>query len=99
MEGINITTNRDMFRKIDKIRYIVRDIKDIFKDKSLKVNIRTKNEELGIEKVYNNCKIIGRIGTHHVICDITNKDIKCNDIVEFNINPKHVDSSIRRSYL
>ena len=31
MDGVNIQTGRDMFRLVDKIRYIVRDIKDAFK--------------------------------------------------------------------
>ena len=31
MDGINIQTGRDMFRTVDKIRYIVRDIKDALK--------------------------------------------------------------------
>ena len=65
MEGVNITNNRDMFRKVDKLRYIVRDIKDFFKKQALYAKI---NEQ--------NCKILGRVGTFHVTCDIINKYIK-----------------------
>lgn len=87
IDGVNITTDRDMFRPVDKIRYIIRDIKDAFKQQNKYVRI---NEQ--------NCKILGRIGTHHIIADITNKNIKIGDKAIFNINPKYVDSNIRREY-
>lgn len=87
MEGINITSNRDMFRTVDKLRYIVRDIKDFFKKQAIYVKIEDKS-----------CKVLGRIGTYHITCDITNKDIKIGDKVKININPKFVDSNLRREY-
>ena len=87
MDGINMTVDRDMFRPIDKIRYIVRDMKDSLKNTKLQVNIAGKQ-----------CNILGRIGTYHVIADITGKDIKINDEVKFNINPRCVDSAIRREF-
>ena len=65
MDGINIINNRDMFRTIDKLRYIVRDIKDFFKKQKIYIKIKDKNYE-----------IIGRIGTYHIICNISNSDIK-----------------------
>lgn len=87
MDGINITNNRDMFRTIDKLRYIVRDIKDFFKKQKIYIKIKDKNYE-----------IIGRIGTYHIICNISNSDIKIGNKVIINVNPKFVDSSIRREY-
>ena len=87
MNGINITNDRDMFRTVDKLRYIVRDIKDFFKKQEKFVKINNQN-----------CKVLGRIGTYHVICDITNKKIQVGDKAIFNINPKFVDSSIKREY-
>lgn len=87
MDGINIINNRDMFRTIDKLRYIVRDIKDFFKKQKIYIKIKDKNYE-----------IIGRIGTYHIICNISNSDIKIGDKVIINVNPKFVDSSIRREY-
>ena len=38
-DGFNVKVDRDMFRPIDKIRYIVRDIKDAFKKKEINVTI------------------------------------------------------------
>lgn len=87
MDGINIINNRDMFRTIDKLRYIVRDIKDFFKKQKIHIKIKDKNYE-----------IIGRIGTYHIICNISNSDIKIGNKVIINVNPKFVDSSIRREY-
>ena len=43
MDGINIQTGRDMFRTVDKIRYIVRDIKDALKKQQMYVKINNKN--------------------------------------------------------
>ena len=71
MDGINMTNNRDMFRSIDKLRYIVRDVKDFFKKQDIYVTI---NEQ--------RCKVIGRVGTYHLTCDITGKNINIGDKVE-----------------
>ncbi len=87
MDGVNISTGRDMFRGIDKIRYIVRDIKDALKKQQLFVTINGQK-----------CPILGRIGTYHVTVDITGKDVKINDEVIFNANLKHIDGSIRREW-
>ena len=87
MDGINITNDRDMFRTVDKLRYIVRDMKDFFKKQAKYVKLNNQN-----------CKILGRIGTYHVTCDVTNKDVKIGDKAIFSINPKFVDSSVERDY-
>ena len=76
-----------MFRTVDKIRYIVRDIKDALKKQQMYVNINNQN-----------CPILGRVGTYHVTVDITGKDIKIGDEVIFNANIKHVDSSVKREW-
>ncbi|MBR3255107.1 MAG: alanine racemase [Clostridia bacterium] len=87
MDGINVDTARDMFRPVDKLRYIVRDIKDAFKDNSMYVNINNQK-----------CKVLGRIGTYHLTVDITGKNVNINDEIVLNINPKHVDSSLKRIF-
>lgn len=87
MNGINVKNDRDMFRSIDKLRYIVRDGKDFFKKQAIYATINGQN-----------CKVLGRIGTYHITCDITGKKIQIGDKVELSINPKFVDSAIRREY-
>lgn len=87
MNGINVVNNRDMFRTVDKLRYIVRDIKDFFKKQEIYVKIN--NEK---------CKVLGRIGTYHITCDITGKNVNIGDKVIVNVNPKFVDYDLGREY-
>lgn len=70
MNGMNITNGKDMFRPVDKLRYFVGAFKDLFKKEKLKVKINNKD-----------CKVLGRVGTYHITCDITNKDVKIGDKV------------------
>ena len=86
-DGVNITTGKDMFRMVDKIRYMVGDFKNIFKKQKLFVEINGKK-----------CPILGRVGTYHVTVDVTGKDVKINDEAIFNTSIKYVDSSIRREW-
>lgn len=87
-DGYNVKVDKDMFRPIDKLRYIIRDIKDAIKKQELKVKI--KGQE---------CSVIGRIGMYNIVVDITNKDININDEVIAEVNPMYVDSMIRREYI
>ena len=87
-DGFNVKVDRDMFRTIDKLRYIVRDIKDSLKKQKLEVEINGQK-----------CKILGRIGMYNVIADITGKDININDEAKFNVSPMYVDSTIRREFI
>ena len=87
MDGINMTNNRDMFRMIDKLRYIVRDVKDFFKKQNISIIINNRK-----------CNILGRVGTYHLTCDITGKDIKIGDKVQINVNPKFVNPEVRMEY-
>ena len=95
-DGYNVREQRDMFRKIDRLRYVVRDIKDSFKDKSLYVNILCKK---GDQKEYTRCKVLGRIGMYHLSVDVTGKNIEIGNEVKLDVSPMFVDSSIRREYI
>lgn len=95
-DGYNVREQRDMFRKIDRLRYIVRDIKDSFKDKSLYVDILCKEAQ---EKQYKKCKVLGRIGMYHISVDVTGKDVQVGSEVKLDVSPMFVDSSIRREYI
>ncbi len=86
-DGVNIQVGNDMFRFIDKIRYLVGDIKSFFKKEQLYVKINGEN-----------LPILGRIGTYHIVVDITGKDVKTADEVIFNANIKYIDSNVRREW-
>lgn len=88
MDGFNITLKSDMFRFVDKLRGLSHSIKSFFKKSNLTVSINNKR--------YN---VIGKIGMYHMTIDITGSDIKLNDTVYLDINPLHVDRSIRREYI
>ena len=87
MDGVNVKNDKDMFRTIDKMRYLAETVKSFFKKQDLYINIKD-----------NNCKILGRVGTYHVTCEIGQKDINIGDQAVFSVNPKFVDSNIRREY-
>ncbi len=87
MNGFNVKNDKDMFRTIDKMRYLLESVKAFFKKQNKYVNIKGSS-----------CKILGRIGTYHVVCDMEGKNIKVGDTAIFSINTKFVDSNIRREY-
>lgn len=86
-DGFNVKVDRDMFRTLDKLRYIVRDFKDSFKNEAIYVDINGEK-----------CRVLGRLGMYHVTAQITGKDVKINDEVKLEVNPIYVDSKIRREY-
>ena len=87
-DGFNVKVDRDMFRPIDKLRYVVRDIKDAMKNKKLYVTINGGK-----------CEVLGRLGMYHASVDVSNKQVKLNDEVHFDVSPMFVDSNIEREYV
>ena len=88
-DGYNVRNYPDSYRFIDKLRYLYNDVKNIFKDRKLKITIGNKKYRL-----------VGKIGMYHMAIDITgSENIKTNDNIELDINPLYVDSSIRREYI
>lgn len=86
-DGLNIKTGIDMFRLVDKIRYVVGDIKNLFKKQQLFVEINGQK-----------CPILGRIGTYHITVDITGKNVKIGDEAIISKVIKHVDSDVKREW-
>ena len=90
-----------MFRKIDRLRYIVRDIKDEFVERGLaginknlsKLVAKGKMDEATKEAV------LSRIGMYHISVDVTGKDVQVGSEVKLDVSPMFVDSSIRREYI
>lgn len=46
IEGLNVTTNKDMFRLVDKIRYVIRDIKELLKKQVICVTVNSKKAKI-----------------------------------------------------
>lgn len=86
-DGVNVKVDKDMFRVIDKLRYILHEIKGLFKKQALYVKINGED-----------CKILGRIGMCHIAVDITGKNIKLDDKAQIAINPIYVNRDIERIY-
>ena len=77
-----------MFRAIDKLRYFIREFKNLFKKENLSVEINDKKYD-----------VVGRLGMYHIAVDITGSDIDINDEVKIEINPIYVDSKVRREWI
>ena len=86
-DGVNVKVDKDMFRLVDKIRYIVHETKNLFKKQGLFVKI---NKET--------CKVLGRVGMCHIAVDITGKNIKIDVEAQIPINPIYVNNTITRLY-
>jgi alanine racemase len=87
-EGLNRTSGKDMFRFIDRMRYLYGDIKGLLRKGKITVKINGKA-----------CKVLGQIGMYHCIVDITNVDAKINDEVYLDVKPIYVEAHIRREYI
>lgn len=88
VEGHNIGPRNDMFRTIDKIRTVYRDLKNLLKKQKLTVMINGKKYD-----------IIGTLGMYHAVIDITNSEVKIGDTVQIEVNPIYIDKEIRREYI
>ena len=86
-DGVNVKVDKDMFRLVDKVRYIVHEVKGLVKKQALYVKI---NDE--------KCKVLGRVGMCHVAVDITGKNVKLTDKAQIPINPIYVRESIYREF-
>ena len=89
MDGFNLGHKRDDFSFKNNVAAVFMEIKKLFKDNSLKVNVD------GHE-----CKVLGRLGMYHAIIDVTGiRGISLNSEVSIDISPINVNEKIRREYI
>ena len=88
LDGINRTRERDTFSKIENLKASLKEIKNLFKTKRLKVIIN------GVK-----CDIVGRLGTHHAIIDVSDIKSIIGDVVVIDANPVYIDENIKREYV
>lgn len=84
MDGFNVRADKDMYRFMDKLRYV----KQALSVKKLYIKI---NEQ--------KCEVLGKIGMYHIVAKIDGQDVKVNDEVILDVNPLYVDSGIERKYI
>ena len=86
-DGIGKTIENQRFKSLSKLKRCFIDLKNVFRDDSLSLKINGKKT-----------KILGQIGMHDVVIDITRKDFKENDDIYFYFRPTFIDSSVERIY-
>lgn len=82
-EGIGLSLKEQRFRFLSKAKRVMIDAKNLFSDDTLYLD---------------NFKVLGQIGMHDVVIDITNKNYKENDDIYFYVRPVIIDSSVKRVY-
>ena len=83
--GRDILTQRFKFKS--KLKKGLMDVKNLMKDDTLYLSI---NGEI--------LEVVGQIGMHDIVLDITGKDYKENDDIYIDVRPVLIDSKIKRIY-
>ncbi len=86
-DGFQVQAKRDMFRPVDRLRYIVGDVKAFFKRQEITVVINGRK-----------CRVAGRVGATSFVADVTDRDVSVGDEVIMEVNPLLVDSGVERCY-
>ena len=82
-EGVGLSLIEQRHRFLSKAKKTMIEFKNMFKD-----NSQTIGE----------FKVIGQIGMHDVVIDLTNKSYNENDDVYFYVRPVLIDTSVKRVY-
>ena len=82
-DGIGKTLLDQRFLFKSKVKRLLIDFKKLFKQDYYKIG------------TFN---VLGQIGMHDVVIDVTGSDIKINDDIYFDVRPTLIDSSVKRVY-
>ena len=88
IDGFNHEKQRDIYTVGANFKNSLKELFSTFKTKRLQVTINGKK-----------ANVVGKLGTHHAIVDVTNIDCKVGDDCIFNVNPMIVNSDIKREYV
>ena len=92
IDGFNISKLNDDFSFKSKFKLILKDIKHLFKDSSLKVCIHVKEYT-----------VVGKLGMYYSVVDISSaksNEVKVGDEVRIsNISPMYINEKIKREYI
>ncbi len=86
-DGFNVGASSDMFRIIDRIRNLYGAIRKLFHKGKITVIVNNTR-----------CKILGQVGMHHTIIDITGVEADIGTEVTMEIKPIYIQSTVRREY-
>ncbi|MBC7765116.1 MAG: alanine racemase [Hyphomonadaceae bacterium] len=86
IDGLGLERSRDAFKLKEAIRYIAREIKQIFR------------KPMVVEIAGQTAPIIGRIGMCHTIVDVSHIQANVGDPVSVRVNPLMVDGCLKRIY-
>ena len=86
-DGFNVTGANDMFRFVDRLRDFKGALKNLIKKGKITVKVNGKE-----------CNVMGQIGMCHTAIDITDIDAKAGDKVIMDVNPIHIQTSLRREW-
>ena len=82
--------SRDTFRLIDILRYVYNDIKSF--NRKIFVNISNEHGK-------HQARVLGRIGSHNIVVDLTGINANLGDEVILDINPMLVGNHVERVYI
>lgn len=83
--GLELITQRYKFKS--KVKQILLNVKSLIRDNSMYLNINDKK-----------VNVIGQIGMHDIIIDITNLDYRENDDIYFYYRPILINENVKRVY-
>lgn len=86
-DGLGLEKEKGLFRIIDKLRYILNDLR-LSKRNGLKCRVNGKA-----------AAVLGRSGYTSLTIDVTNIDCKTGDKCEFEINPMYLSLAVERKYV
>ncbi|MCL2741689.1 MAG: hypothetical protein FWE70_06220, partial [Oscillospiraceae bacterium] len=84
--GLFMERSNDTFRLRDRARYALG-------------GLRQGGDGLHVMIGGGRARMIGRVGMHHVIADVTGMGVRPGDEAAFKVNPIYVDSSVVREYV
>ena len=85
-DGIALEKSRELYRLIDKLRYLYNDIQ-LSEKNALRCNINGRK-----------AKVLGSTGFTSTVIDVTDIDCKAGDICVFDTNPMYINPKIERLY-
>lgn len=86
-DGFNVGAGNDMFRMIDRLRDLYGAMKRFWKKGKITVLVNGTR-----------CKVLGQVGMHHAVIDVTDVEVQIGTKVIMDVKPIYIQSTVRREY-